>query len=128
MSFKKVFIILCILFLFSCSKKNDLIFLSESFFWEIIENNGSLAEGLADVAKADNFIFENVISNEDHLSVLESLLQDKDNSVVVLSPFMNNLAINIAEQYKEHLFILFGNIIDRFMQKNLSKRKNELYR
>ncbi len=119
MSFKKVFTILCILFLFSCSEKNNLIFLSESFFWEVIENNGRLAEGLADVAKTNNFIFKNVISNEDHLSVLEVILQNKNNSVVILSPFMNNLAINIAEQYKEHLFILFGNIIDDELPANL---------
>ncbi len=117
MILKKAVLILFILILFACGRQNNLIFLTESFFWEVIDRSGELARGLEKTARANNLVFDTVIS--DDAAALEIILQDNSNSVVILSPFMNNLAIDIAEQYTEHLFIIFGNIINTDLPSNL---------
>ena len=129
--FKKLVLFACILFLFTCCGQNNMYFITESFFWEVIDRNGELLKGLEKTAHLYNFVYNTVISDDDHLAVIDNILQGKQNSIVILSPFMNNLAIEISELYPENLFIIFGNIIKTDLPPNLltvTFDRTEIYR
>lgn len=112
-----VFIV--IFFLFSCGQNRNIYFVAESFFWEVIGENSGLTRELDKTANVFNFSFYKVISDDNHPDVIQSILQDQSSAIVILSPFMNNLAIDISNQYKDNLFIIFGNIIETELPENL---------
>jgi hypothetical protein len=110
-------IFFCIILLLSCSPQKNIYFVTESYFWEVIDYNGKLEEEFSNSARLFGLNYSTVISDENHQLVLQDILKDGTESIVILSPFMNNM--EIPEQYPETLFITFGDTIETDLPDNL---------
>ena len=108
-----------ILISFLNCNNNTILFYFEDFWWEIIEDDGKLERDIKNFSRKYNCNLSMKISNEGSAQELRDYLDNKNTNIIVLGPLMASFAPDLAREYPDKLFALFGDNNEEDLPSNL---------
>jgi hypothetical protein len=113
---KTSFLFVIFLFSFSCSGQRVLIFYTEEYWWEFLAGRDGFEESLQEMLQTKGWRMERVWNEDSRVPGIEPGNAD----LIVLNPFMQKLALQLAEGNPDLPFLFIGNLnLEAVQPKNL---------
>jgi basic membrane lipoprotein Med (substrate-binding protein (PBP1-ABC) superfamily) len=111
---KTIFLIpLCIIVLYfisSCSRRNEVIFFAEKYWWNVIDQESNLSQTLNSICTQEGFYLKTVITEkeENYADELMYTASSGRANIIITGPMLAYDVDMIAAEFTDKLFIVIG--------------------